>query len=234
MTLSSLLGDRRERAYRVSVYRRGEPPEIETWLADHGVPVEARSLPPGGPDPFVEIEADGETVGVIGVEAIAGLLEPPIRRPGDGTEVSAGYRALFELFDQTVFSGMNRRELLAVSREIEDRAFRVGAGTLRVIFQTLSTFRSQADVYRTLAAETDLDIHLYAVDDWSPPAIPGIEYHTDDAERFRPYWALAYDGGSDGIQACGLLAEADSGAYTGFWTNDPATVGEIAAAFDAG
>lgn len=234
MTFDSLLDEFRGRRYRAIVHRSGDRLDIERWLSDHGVAVESRSLPAGGPDPFVEIEVDGEMTGIIGVEAVEALLEPPIRRPGDREGISEGYRALFAIFERTVFTGMSRRELLAVSREIEDRAFRVGAGTLWVSFQTLSTFRSQTDVYRALGAETDLDIRVYGVGDWTPPTIPGVTYHTDGAAGFEPYWVLAYDGGPDEDQACGLVAEERSDGYTGFWTNDPATVGEISAAFRAG
>ncbi|GAA0506360.1 Diguanylate Cyclase and Two-component system sensory domain-containing protein [Halorubrum aquaticum] len=234
MTFSSLIAEIQGRRQRVVVYRSGDRLEIETWFADHGVDVESRSLPADGPNPFLEIETDGEVTGVIGVEAVEALLEPPIRRPDDRTGISDGYRALFDVLERTVFSGMNRRELLAVSREIEDRAFRVGDGTLWVSFQTLSTFRSQTEVYRTLGAETSLEIHVHGVEDWAPPAIPGITYHTGEAARFEPYWVLAYDGGPDEEQACGLVVEERSDEYTGFWTNDPTVVEDIATTFEAG
>ena len=231
--INSLIAELRDRDHQFTLYRSGDQPDIEVWLADHGVAVESRSLPPGGPEPFIEIKTDSDVVGVIGIEAVEGLLEPPIRRPGDRDDVSEGYRVLFDVLEKMVFSGMNRRELLAVSREIEDRAYRVGEGTLRVNFQTLSTFRSQTAVYRTLATETDLDIHIHGLDDWTPPTITGITYHTDEVERFEPYWALAYDGGPTDSQACGLVAQEHSNDYTGFWTNDPALVEEIATALVA-
>ncbi|WP_394338995.1 hypothetical protein [Halorubrum sp. CSM-61] len=44
---------------------------------------------------------------------------------------------------------------------------------------------------------------------------------------------MAYDGGPDGDQACGLVAEENSDGYTGFWTNDPATVDDISTALGA-
>jgi len=229
--LDSLLAELSGRRHRVIAYRSGGRLDVETWLADRGIPVESRALPAGGPSPFLEIRTDGEVSGIIGVEAVEGLLEPPIRRPGDRAGVSEGYRALFDLFDRAVFSGMSRRELLAVSREIEDRAFRVGAGTLWVSFQSLSAFESQADVYRTLGAETDLDIRVYGVEDWTPPPIAGVTYRTDGAAALEPYWVLAYDGGPERTQACGLVAEERSDEYTGFWTNDPSTVEAVATAF---
>lgn len=217
---------------RCTVYRGSEPTDIERWLRDRGVVVESRPLPPGGPDPFVELEADGEVVGVVGVESIEELTTPPIVRPEEGDGTSEGYRVLFEMLERTVLSGMRRRTLLAVSREIEDRAFRVGTGTLRVGFQTLSAFRAQTDVYRTLGTETGLDIHVYGVADWLPPAVAGVTYHADGTGRLEPYWVLAYDGGPDRTRSCGLVARERSDGYTGFWTDDPATVEGIAAAFE--
>jgi len=226
--LGSLIADLRDREHHCTIYRSGDPPEIERWLTTHGVNIESRSLPPGGPTPFIEIKVNDEVVGIIGVEAVEGLLEPPIVRPDERDGISEGYRVLFEILEKTVITGMSRRELLAVSREIEDRAFRVGEGILRVSFQTLSTFKSQTDVYRTLVTDTDLEIHIYGIEDWTPPAIKGITYHGEEAERFKPYWALAYDGGPDSTQACGLVAKELSDGYTGFWTNDSAIVEEIA------
>ena len=230
--LDTLIADLQDRDHHCTVYRSGDPPEIEQWLANHGVAIESRLLPPDGPSPFIEIKVNDEVVGVVGIEAVEGLIEPPIVRPGERDEISEGYRVLFEILEKTVVSGMSRREFLAVSREIEDRAFRVGEGTLRVSFQTLSNFESQLDVYRTLATETDLTIHIIGVEDWTPPAFAGITYHAEAVQGFEPYWALAFDGGADGTQACGLVAEELSDGYTGFWTSDSSIVGEIAAALN--
>jgi len=55
--------------------------------------------------------------------------------------------------------------------------------------------------------ETNLNIHIYGVEDWTPPEISEISYHTEEATRFEPYWVLAYDGGPDENQACGLVAK---------------------------
>jgi len=233
MILTELIDTFREQDHQVVVYRGGDRLETEAWLADHGIDVQSRSLPTGGPEPFLEIKTDGEVVGIIGVDAVEALLEPPIRRPGDRSDVSEGYRSLLEILEQTVISGMNHRELLAVSREIEDRAYRVGEGTLWISFQRLSAFSSQTDVYRALDAETELDIHVYGVEDRAPPDISGISYHARDGTKFERYWALAYDGGPDRTQACGLLAEERADGYTGFWTNDAVTVDVIATAFDS-
>lgn len=232
--LGSLLADVRNRDHRFTIYRRSDEAGSEAWFRNHAVDIDVRSLPAGGPDSFVAIESDGEFVGALGVADLERLLEPPVIRPGERDGVSEGYRVLFEVLDETVFTSMNRRELLAVTREIEDRAHRVGTGTLRVGFQTLSTFRSQIDVYRHLAATTELDIHIYGLADWSPPEIEGISYHTfEDDERER-YWVLAFDGGGDETLACGLVSQEQSEGYIGFWTDDAATVRDIAAGLTTG
>ena len=88
-------------------------------------------------------------------------------------------------------------------------------------------------MYRTLAAETDLDIHVSGAEDRAPPSISGITYHTDGTAALDPYWVLAYDGGPERTQACGLVAERRSDESAGFWTNDPATVEAIETAFYA-
>ena len=222
----SLFTRRAERTHQFTVYRSGEQTDLEGWLTDHGVEVVAKSLPHGGPEPFIEITTDGEFVGVIGIRELESLLEPPVARPID-SGVSKPYRVIFDVLDDTLFQSLSRRELLAVSREIEERAYRVGKGTLRVSFQALSTFQSQVELYRVLATESELDIHIYGSPDWTPPEIAGITYHEDTTHSITQYWSLAYDGGLDQRQMCALVAKEDSDRYQGWWTNDPETVSEV-------
>ncbi|WP_348611173.1 DICT sensory domain-containing protein [Halobaculum rarum] len=214
------------------MYRGDDPTEVESLFAAHGVEYEVRALPSTGPGPFVLIETDGEFAGAIGAAELEGLFEPPIVRPGERDEVSPGYRAIFELFDDTLFASMRRRALLAVSREIEDRAYRAGTGTLRASFQRFSAFRPQVDAYRHLAADTDLAVHVYGTADWEPPTIPDITYHVTGGDDLDRFWVLAFDGGDEG-HACGLVAKEESDEYTGVWTDDAAVVEEILAALAA-
>lgn len=226
---STLLSEISEQDKQFTVYRHGEQTDLETQFETHNVTVTHESLPPGGPEPFVVIEDDERFSGAIALADLETLIEPPIIRPGDRDEVSKGYRIVFDVLDETVFTSMNRRQLLAVSREIEDRAFRVGNGTLRVSFQTLSTFKSQAELYRYLATSTELDIHIYGIDDWEPPTIPGITYHELKSELLGQYWVLAFDGGSSASQASALVAQEQREGYNGFWTDDTRLVDDILA-----
>ncbi len=228
----SLLTERETSRNQFTIYRSGDRTPLEDWLSDHGVTVTAKSLPEGGPDSFVEILRDEEVVGIIGLQELETLLEPPIVRPTD-EGVSTAYRVVFDVLDETLFTSLNRRELLAISREIEERAYRVENGTLRVSFQQFSTFMSQIEVYRVLATETALDIHIYGTPDWIPPEISGITYHEDEDERIRQYWALAFDGGLDQRQMCGLVAREHGEGYRGCWTNEPEMVSELLRIFES-
>jgi hypothetical protein len=225
--LDSIVADRREADRGLVIYRRDEEQDPGEWFTNHGVAVEYRPLPPNGPDPFVVIQEDGEFAGTLGVAELTWLTEPPIVRPGDREGLSEGYRVLFDLFDETVFTTMERRELLAVSREIEDRVYRTGTGTFHVSFQALSAFESQLEPYRRLAADTDVDVHIHGLADWTPPAIPGITYHAYSESMLERYWALAFDGGDERAQPCGLVAQEEAGGYSGFWTDEAETVEEI-------
>jgi hypothetical protein len=212
---------------RFTVYSEAERPDLVDQLATRNVTIDHKQLPPDATDPFVAIREGDEFAGIIELDALETLLTPPVIRPGQPENLSKGYRLLLELLEETVFSSLSRRQLLATSREIEDRALRVSHGTLGVSFQSLSIFETQADLYRRLAEETELDIHIYGAPDWTPPAIEGITYHEDHEGTLGPFWCLAFDGGDLGAQACALVARDREDGYVGFWTYDPELVGEI-------
>lgn len=226
--LDSLLADARASDHQFIIHSDDPDTAAKNWFRNHNVDVIHRPLPAGTPRPFLVVERDGEFVGVIDLSEVERLLEPPIVPPEPREELSESYRELFDVLADTVFTSIQRQELLAVSREIEDRAYRVGDGTLHVSFQRLSAFQSQQAVYETLAAETTLDIHVHGVDDWTPPKSSEISYHTLHSELLEPYWVMAFDGGPDETQTCGLVAEElPEQGYTGFWTHDESMVSRI-------
>ncbi|WP_082224682.1 DICT sensory domain-containing protein [Halolamina rubra] len=228
----SMLADVREINHRFTVYADGEPSAVDDWFANHRVDVVRRPLPPGGPEPFVAVERNGAFAGVLPLAVLENLLEPPVVRPARTDDLSPAYRALFEVLDETVYRSMDRQELLAVTREIEDRAYRMGEGTLRVGFQRLSIFRTQVPAYSRLAA-SGVAVHVYGVADWTPPAIPGVTYHASAAGPVGEYWVVAFDGGKDRTQSCALVAREEAEGYSGFWTNDAAVVARIGRRLDA-
>lgn len=224
--LDDYIADIERRRTEFTVYSP-EDTGLAEQLATRNATVEHRPLSPVGPPPFVAIRRDETFVGALDLAELRELLAPPVVRPGEWEGLAEGYRALLGALEETVFTGLTRRQLLATSREIEDRAYRVGSGVLRVCFQSLSAFASQTKVYRHLADVSDLEIHVYGEPDWSPPAAEGITYHRDAEGRLAPFWSVAFDGGPDDSQACVLVAREREDGFVGFWSYDPDLVSDV-------
>lgn len=229
MSFERALSQVEARRKTLVVYSSAEDPDDLDGFETRNAAVEYRKLPGEGEGFLVIRDADG-FVGSISLSELRTLLEPPLVRPQHLEELSPGYRALYELLAETLFSALERRQLLAASREIENRAWRVGEGRLQVGFQNLSAMQAQISVYAALEAETDLEIHVYGRDDWVPPDLPGVDVHAvDEGAEIGDYWLLLFEGGLEDDQACALLAEErDPGEYRGFWTYDRELVGVLA------
>ena len=232
MTLSDYF-DRLEVPTRsVTVYAPPPRPDIVDRIArETGVDaVDYRSLPDaaGADQGFLVVRDDDDFVAAIGLAAAREFLEPPIVAPWADADDDAGYRRVIEVFETTVWRALDRRQLLAISREIEARAWRVGSGTLRASFQRSGAFEAMAPVYVRLAGESALDVHVYIVDDWDRPSLPGVTIHTDAGPEIGTFWALTFDGGGDELRTSGLLArERDDGTFEGYWTDDATVVADL-------
>lgn len=231
--LQTYLDTIEQRRKRFTVYSDQPAPDLPEQLATRNVTVEQRQLPPTGPPPFVAIHDGDEFVGAISVDSFQELLAPPIVRPGDWDGLADGYRTILTVLSETLFTALDRRQLLATSREIEDRALRVGEGTLRVSFQSFAVFSTQLNIYTTLGEETDLDIHIYGTPDWSPPSIQNVTYHRDETGDLALFWCLAFDGGPDETQACVLVAQEQTEGYRGFWSYDRSLATDVLRTLEA-
>ncbi len=174
-----------------------------------------------------------DRVGAVSVQQLDQLLSPPADSSLDTAATGTGLGDAFELFDETLFHSLDRRQLLLASREIEDRALRVGNGTLRAKFQTEQSFAPQESLYRRLAADAKLSLHIYGTDNWTPPDIDGVEFHSGTNDGLELYWCLAFDGGPDPEQACVLLAREHDTGYEGFWSYDQNVVTDVLEALSA-
>ncbi|SEP64417.1 DICT sensory domain-containing protein [Natrinema salaciae] len=132
--------------------------------------------------------------------------------------------------------------LILVSRYIEQRAWATGSGTLHSAFQRLSRIGDEIgtrDVYADLAA-TDVDTHVYGVDDGTTVDLDVTE-HTGSDEEYRDGWFVVYepddgagldgsddDGGSNTGPAALVCLETEPRVWDGFWTYDPDRVAAIA------
>lgn len=228
MALSTFVDEIERRRKTIAVYSSSDPDWVADQFATRNVAVDYRPLPAHAGVGFAIVRDDGGFVASIGLPVLQTLLSPPLRRPGEDPPEAATYRELFELLDETMFTTFDRRQLLGTAREIEDRAFRVGRGTLRVGFQRPEAMHAQEPVYGYLAAETDLDVHLYVRSEWMPSTHLALTVHAESADEIGAFWFLAFDGGDDEMNACALLAEErHPGRYYGFWTYDSRLVSRI-------
>jgi DICT domain-containing protein len=211
----------------ITVYAPERVEALESYFETRNVAVEHEPLPDDGSGGFVVVTADGKFVGSVGARAVRELASPSDRSLELGPNESI--RIPWNLLADTTFVSFDRRQMLAASREFEDRAYRQGWGTLRAGFQSLSKLQAQQDVYEMLTAETSLDVHLYGKPDWSPE-MPSATVHAEDDPEIGAFWFVVFDGGGDDRQACALLAEemeTDPGSFRGFWTYDAELVFDI-------
>ncbi|WP_129116974.1 DICT sensory domain-containing protein [Halegenticoccus tardaugens] len=231
MSLKELIRDLESRRKTVTIFAHEPDPGLAEYFDDWHVSVEYERLPRDGYEEFVVVSEGDEYLGSVGVGALAALQSPRIRDPGRRKLAEADLHYLLELLDDSVFSSFDRRQMLAASREFEDRAARVGRGTLSAGFQSLSAMRRQLPVYRELASLPGLSVHVYGRADWDPPDVPGVVVHRLADGELADVWFVAYDGGGNPMYECALVAEeVGPGDFYGFWTYDPALVDRV---FDA-
>lgn len=184
------------------------------------VDVDHETVPRDGPR-YATVSADGEHLARLPLAALRDALAEGAQAADGGDRETP---SLFDHLDGTTFTGWDRRQLLYTSREIEDRAWRMRAGSLYAGFQTLSTFGPERDLYRTLA-ETDLSVHVYGAPDADVGDVGAVTVHPCDAPAVRDTWFVVYDGAGRATQKSALIAEERApGRFFGVWTYDPAVV----------
>jgi hypothetical protein len=194
---------------------------------DRNLTVRAERTESGRPRSFVVLSTGGEDEEESFVTA-ASLDD--VLGDGDPTDPGfdeASYRPILDHLDETMFTSYDTRQMVAASREIEDRAWRLGKGSLHAGFQYLSILEDQMDVYERLASKDHLDVHAYAYPDQEsvPDHDTDLTIHVERSTEIEDSWFVAYDGGGVDVNKCALLAEErESRAFYGFWTYDPDTV----------
>lgn len=229
-SLQTLLEDLSAGRRTVTVYAADPPSDLAERLADWHVDVRFDRLPPDSGTGFVTVRQGDRFLGAVPLETVATLFEPTPGVLDADTSETGVLEPLLELLDDTLFRSFERRQLLAATREIEDRAWRHGQGELHTGFQRPAALAAQRSVYHRLA-ETDLDVHVYFDGRWDATPIPGVTEHaTRDGELGRFWFAAFRPDAAARSQACALLArERDPDAYGGFWTYDPDRVEALVA-----
>ncbi|WP_138006884.1 DICT sensory domain-containing protein [Halalkalirubrum salinum] len=195
---------------------------LEEHFRDRHVSVTAGDLD-GDPRSFVVLSRDGEFVTAVSVDEILRTSEST--DPGFETE---SYRPILDHLDETMFTSYSIGQMVAASREIEDRAFRIGSGQLHSGFQTLSVLASEIPTYNRIASRAGLDIHAYAAPKGDVPEHGDFTIHIERDGEIRNTWFVVYDGAGIDENKCALLAEERGDReFYGFWSYDPGTVDYI-------
>lgn len=221
--------------------------ELRAHFADRNIRIVADQTA-AGPEEFAVLARDGEFVTAVTVDEL-------LPRPGDGgkREAGSGPRGgdgesiggdgepadgastagrvggpVLDHLDETMFTSYSRSDMVSASREIEDRAWRVGDGELHAGFQTLDVLTGEADTYDLLGGKERLDVHAYAANEGDAPVGGHYTVHVGKTAEIRETWFVAYDGGGYDDAKCALLAEERApGEFYGFWSYDPETVDYI-------
>lgn len=123
--------------------------------------------------------------------------------------------------------------LIIVSRYIEQRAWEAGSGTLHSAFQQLSRIDDEIGTDETYAelAETDVDVHVYGVDDGCSPELD-VTVRTGTGPEYRNGWFVVFDPDErappDAIGTALVCLETEPRVWEGFWTTEPDRVARIA------
>jgi hypothetical protein len=182
--------------------------ELKTQFSTRNVRVSRRVIPASGGPGFVVVrDAGGEFQGAVSVDNLQAILSPEIHPPWTLEGTGADLTEVFDFLDNTVFTSYDRRQMLATSREIEERAWRRGTGRLVVGFQRSTAFAAQLPVYDRFGAETDVAVRIYIDDEWDGDSNEHIHVQSVVGGEIGQYWFVAFDGGESDLEACALLAE---------------------------
>ena len=172
--------------------------------------------------------SEAATEGSTGSDATNGS-NPSKESDAPGVSPRTGGPVLDQL-DETLFTSYSSAEMVAASREIEDRAWRIGRGELHAGFQTLDVLQGERGTYDKLSEREDLTIFTYASAEGDQPEETPYIVRISETPEIRETWFLAFDGGGVDAAKCALLAEErDPGSYYGFWSYDPDTVDRVIA-----
>ncbi|MBX0324571.1 histidine kinase [Halomicroarcula sp. F13] len=223
MSLTELIAGVEHHEKTLTVFNADESAvdELREQFADRNVRVVTERTESGRPGEFLTLSDED---GVVTATDLDSFYETIENRDRHLTDDEQPYRSILDHLDETMFTSWSIGRMVAASREIEDRAWRVGEGALYAGFQTLSTLKGELDLYERLG-ESAVDVHAYAVPDVEPPERSAFTLHLERSDEIADSWFVVFDGGGDPSQKCALLAEErEPRQFYGFWTYDGDTV----------
>lgn len=201
--------------------------DLESYFQSQNVRISTATTASGRPADVVVLSRREGVLSVTSSSTLRELLrEVPTGDDSPGF-ADAKYEPILGHLKETTFTSYETEQMLAASREIEDRAYRVGTGTIHAGFQRLSLLDDQQTVYTELA-ERGVEVHAYGIPDIPPPDIDEGTVHTIETDEIAETWFVVFDGGDDESQKSALLAEErNEKSFYGVWTYDATIVDSI-------
>jgi DICT domain-containing protein len=186
----------------------------------------------GKPEDIAVLSVDGGVLAVVDVSVLRALVDQQHTGPDDLGFSDTEYEEILGYLKETTFTSYDSEQLLYASREIEDRARRVGQGTIHAGFQRCSLMADQDGIYRNLANH-GIEVHAYGMADVPPPDLGSGHVHPVDTDEIAKTWFVVFDGGGDDTQKSALLAEElEADTFYGVWTYDAGIVDRVVAYLD--
>jgi len=224
MSLRELIADIEARTMTLTVINTPDSivADLRKQYDDRHLTIDTRTLSEE-PEQFAILSREGAFVTAVSLDDI---YRPPDAAQSTATGVERS--PLLDHLDETLFTSYSIEDMFMASREIEDRAWRIGSGELHAGFQTLSVLDGQTEAYNQLGEHTSLSVHTYAAPVSDSPIVPDHEQftlHIEHDEEIQKTWFVAYDGDGVDENMCALLAEERGDReFYGFWTYDAKTV----------
>jgi hypothetical protein len=203
--------------------------ELRAYFETLNVRITVGRTTSGKPEGVAVLSNATEVLALVDVASLRELLEDAPTGAGQFGITDGKYEGILRHLKETSFTSYDTEQLLYASREIEDRARRVGRGTIHAGFQQCSVMAEQRSVYTDLARR-GVSVHAYGVPDATPPDFGSGHIHAVSTDEIAETWFVVFDGGGDDMQKTALLAhEHDENAFYGTWTYDPGIVDRVLA-----
>lgn len=225
MTLRRLVRAVEDRQKELVVFNTVEPDrlcgELSAAFETQNVRVTTHRTPSGRPTDVAVLSTGNELLERLDADFLRGFID---HSPSGIGVADAPYADLLRHLKETTFTSYDTEQMLYTSREIEDRARRIGRGRIHTGFQRCSVIGGQRAIYTDLA-DRGLDVHAYGVPDATPPDLDGVRIHAVDVDEIAATWFVVFDGGGGDAQKTALIAEErGDDAFYGVWTYDPGIV----------
>jgi DICT domain-containing protein len=220
----------RENQKELALFNLGPPDPIiqklEAFLQTQNVRITTRDTASGKPADIAVLSNSDTVLAVVELRDLRELVDQSDSQVAVGIADSA-YKDILIHLKETTFTSHDTEQMLYASREIEDRARRLGDGTLHAGFQRCSVMRDQRAIYSYLAAQ-GCRVHGYACPDDVTVDLGTAQVHEENTAEIANHWFVVFDGGGTDAHKSALLAqERANDEFYGFWTYDAEIVDSL-------